>query len=68
MIAKPWTAEERARILRELGEVHEQRSQALDREDWDLGDVLMAKIDQLKAAYFEGLPRLVMSCCPRIYA
>jgi hypothetical protein len=40
MIAKPWSAEERAGILRELGEVHEQRSQALDREDWDSGSYL----------------------------
>jgi len=64
MIAKPWTAEERALILRELGEVHEQRSQALDREDWNSGDLLMAKIDELEAAYHAGLPRLVMACCP----
>jgi hypothetical protein len=64
MIAKPWTAEERARILRDLAELHKQRDQVLEREDWDLGDVLMAKIDQLNAAYNEGLPRVVMSCCP----
>ena len=64
MSVKPWTAAERERVLRELAEVRAQRGQALDQEDWKLGDVLMAKLDQLEAAYYAGLPRLVMSCCP----
>ena len=64
MSVKPWTAAERGRILRELAEVRAQRGQALDQENWDLGDSLKAKLDELEAAYYAGLPRLVMSCCP----
>jgi hypothetical protein len=63
MTTESWTSEERKRILHELVEVHAQRSKALDREDWDRGDVLMEKIDQLEAAYYDRLPRVVMSCC-----
>jgi hypothetical protein len=64
MICRPWTAEERAHILRELSKVEEQRSETLDQENWEQADVLIEKINQLETAYYEGLPRLVMSCCP----
>jgi hypothetical protein len=64
MSTKPWTADERARILREHTEIQDQRKQALDSEDWSEGDVLMAKLDKLTAAYYGSLPRLVMAPCP----
>jgi hypothetical protein len=64
MITECWTAEERAQILRELVHAKEQGRLAADREDSDSEDAWDTKYYQLKAAYFEGLPRLVMSCCP----
>jgi hypothetical protein len=64
MVAKPWTSEERARILRQLEHAEEQGRLAADREDSDSEDAWDEKHDLFKAAYFEDLPRLVMSCCP----
>jgi hypothetical protein len=64
MIAEPWTSEERARILRELEHAKEQGRLAADREDSDSESAWGEKYDQLETAYYAGLPRLVMSCCP----
>jgi hypothetical protein len=64
MIVKPWTAEERARILREIAEAWKQGKLAADRGDYDSEDEWDEKYDQFEALYHAGLPRLVMSCCP----
>jgi hypothetical protein len=64
MSVKPWTAAERARILRELGHAKEQGRMAADREDSDAEKAWDEKYAELKAAYYAGLPRVVMSCCP----
>lgn len=64
MSVKPWTEAERARILRELAHSKVEGLAAADREDSDAEDAWDEKHDQLKAAYYAGLPRLVMSCCP----
>lgn len=64
MIVKPWTAGERAQILRSLAELRARRQDALEREEWDLADALKVQVDEKKLAYRDGLPRLVMGCCP----
>jgi len=64
MMLKPWTAEERARLLREMDYAKEQARVTADREEVDLSDTWLEKYNQHEAAYIEGLPRPVMSCCP----
>ena len=64
MTVKPWTAAERARILRELQHARAQGLEAADREDEEAEEMWDAKVEELRAAYYAGLPRLVMACCP----
>lgn len=64
MIMKSWTAEERSHILRELEQAQREGLLAADREDSESEDAWDEKRDLLEAAYYDGLPRVVMSCCP----
>lgn len=64
MSVEPWSAVERARILRDSLALKSERKRVLDREDWIQADVLMSRLESLDLAYRAGLPRLITSCCP----
>ena len=63
-IPPPFTKQERNDLLREYRELLTKYNKLMDAEKFDEADRPLAEAEKLKDQYFEGLPQLIMSCCP----
>lgn len=64
MPTHPLTRPERDRLLERHAEALRKVDEALETEDEAAEDRFSLEAEQIEKAYFEGLPRIVMSCCP----
>src|SRR5438067_4305000 len=62
--SKPFTEEERRKILQQQQEALQRREALIGREDFDAAWGCLQEAQNWKARYFERLPKPVMSCCP----